>query len=161
MTSWKSSTPEVEVSVRQPIDRAYVARAVRATLGWKYWMFRLGGPLIIALSVFPVLDPADLVPAVFGTLAFFIPEIMMWGTMRQTKGEQETRLRLTDTGVSADVSGATATYEWKAFRTARETRDFWLLRRHGGVSLPVPKSGLSTEQADQVRVLLRDNGLLR
>ena len=150
----------MEVSVRQTIDRAYVARAVRATMGWKYWMFRIGGPLIILLSIFPTLNGADLIAVVFGVLAFFIPEIMMWGTMRQAKGDPETRLRLTDEGLSADVSGATATYEWKAFRLARETRDFWLLRRHGGVSIPVPKASLSTEQTDQVRALLRENGLL-
>ncbi|GIH06344.1 hypothetical protein Rhe02_44110 [Rhizocola hellebori] len=151
----------MEVSVRQTIDRAYVARAVKATLGWKYWMFRLGGPLIVVLSVFPSLSAGDLIPVVFGVLAFFIPEIMMWGTMRQAKGDPETRLRLTDQGLSADVSGASATYEWKAFRTARETRDFWLLRRHGGVSIPVPKAPVSSEQADQIRAVLRENGLLR
>jgi hypothetical protein len=161
MTSWKSLTPEVEVSVRQPIDRAYVARAVRATLGWKYWMFRLGGPLIIALSVFPVLSGADIIAVVFGVLAFFVPEIVMWGTLRQAKGDKETRLRLTDEGISADVSGAATTFEWTAFRTARETRDFWLLRRYGGVNIPVPKEPLSAEQVDQVRTLLRENGLLR
>jgi hypothetical protein len=154
-------TPEVEVSVRQTIDRAYVARAVKATLGWKYWMFRIGGPVIVALSLFPSFTAADLIPVVFGVLAFFLPEIMMWGTMRQSKGQPETRLRLTDQGLSADVSGAAATYEWKAFRTARETPDFWLLRRHGGVSIPVPKAPLSAQQADQIRAVLRENGLLR
>jgi hypothetical protein len=94
-------------------------------------------------------------------LAFFVPEIMMWGTMRQAKGDPEIRLRLTDAGLGADVSGAAATYEWKAFRDAQETRDFWLLRRYGGVKIPVPKEPLSSEQVDQIRALLRENGLLR
>jgi hypothetical protein len=130
-------------------------------MGWKYWMFRLGGPLIIALSVFPVLSGSDIIAVVFGALAFFVPEIVMWGTLRQAKGDKETRLRLTDEGLSADVSGAATTFEWAAFRMARETRDFWLLRRYGGVNIPVPKGPLSAEQVDQVRTLLRENGLLR
>ncbi len=161
MTSWKSSTSDVRVSVRQSIDRAYVARAVKATMGWKYWMFRIGGPLIIVLSLFPTFDGGDVFPVAVGVVAFFIPEIMIWGTMRQSKGDPETRLVLTDDGMSADVGTASAAYEWKAFRSARETRDFWLLRRQGGASIPVPKGPLSPEQADEVRAVLRQNGLLR
>ncbi len=151
----------MEISVSHPIDRSYVARAVKATMGWKYWMFRVGGPLIVVMSLFPVIEPSDSVSVLFGLVAFFIPEVVMWGTMRKSKGELEARLRLTDAGVSEDFSGATTALAWQDFRDARETRDFVVLRRPGGASIAVPKARLNEEQHGQLLAVLRENRLLR
>lgn len=151
----------MKISVSHPIDRSYVTRAVKATMGWKYWLFRVGGPLIVAMSLVPVAELGDLVSVLFGVAAFFIPDFVVWITRRKSKGELEAKLRLTDEGVSEDFSGATTVLAWQDFRDARETRDFVMLRRPGGVSIAVPKARLSEQQHSQLRDVLKKNGLLR
>jgi hypothetical protein len=150
----------VDISLAHPLDRSYVIRAVKAGMGWKYWIFRVGGPLIVAVSVFPTADPGDFVWVVVGLVAFFIPEVVMWATARQFKGELEAGLRLTDVGVSQEFAGATTDLEWQDFSDARETKDFLMLRRPSGPSLAVPKARLSEPELTQLRDVLRAHRLL-
>ncbi|WP_412541691.1 YcxB family protein [Longispora sp. K20-0274] len=148
----------MNIHLTVPISFRYMARVIRATFGWKFWLLRALGGFLLALQLLSLLigDGVDPATVGVGLAAMLLPTLIAWLSYRQAAGVPEAVFTLTDEGLHARTPTATAQFRWEGFTKSRETKHFFLLRGQSRATIPLPKERFGPGEADQFRAKLRD-----
>jgi hypothetical protein len=140
-------------------DARLIAATVRRGLRRPLLLARVAGWLTIVLAVaLDGLNPALLLLGV--VLAVAVPMVLVnGGTRRLVRDGDLTTYEISDSGVASSSMQSRHAYAWHAFTYVERAPGHLVFGRGPGRFLPVPTTGLSPAQIDQVLGTAAGHGL--
>ena len=153
----------MQIQITAAPDPALIAAATRHGLRRPVLIARLAGWAVLAAAALVLITTGDLHPALLAagtTLAILVPFVLLNRTARHTlRRGRITTYEISEGGVASSDKVSRHAYAWRAFRSVEELSGQLLFGMDGTRFLPVPTTGLTTAQIEQVLGTASDRGL--
>lgn len=152
----------MQIQITAISDPALVAAAARHGLRRPVLAARLAGWAFLLLAAFVLAVTGELSPALLATgaaLAVVVPLALLHHTARALLTEQVTTYEISAGGIASSSAESRHSYAWRAVRSVEHLSGQLLFRLRGAHLLPVPTSGLSPEEVEQILGAASANGL--
>lgn len=143
----------MQIQITAVPDAALTAAATRHSLRRPVLIARLGGWTLLLAAALSLAVTGDLDPVLLtggAVLAVVVPVLLLNHTARGLRIGRLTTYEISTGGIASADTESRHAYAWRAVRSVEELSGQLLFRLRGARLLPVPTTGLSPDQIEQV-----------